>query len=211
MQPEYPSVAEHARAIAPDAKIVYIVRNPVHRAISHYKHLLAWDLAPAPDYDTAFRIDSRFVDFGRYWWQLEPWLEAFDDAVKVVVFEDYTKARQAVVDDTFDFLGLDRGARIDVDGVLNQSSEARAVTGWWQSFLMSQLYQDQLRPRVPVAARTWLRDTVLPRARKPQAGPSTAAVERIIDGCHEDAERLRSFLGRKDELWDWEQARGRSE
>jgi hypothetical protein len=208
MRPEYPSVADDARAIAPDAKIVYIVRNPVHRAISHFKHLVAWGVAPAADFGSAVRVDSRLTDFGRYWWQLEPWMEAFGDAVHVVVFEDYTADRGKVVGEILTLLGLESSSvGIDEARVLNQSSQARAVTGMWQRFIVSGLYQDSVRPRIPLGTRAWLRDTVLRKASQPAVVPSRATVDRIIDACREDARLLGAFLGRGEEIWDWDATR----
>jgi hypothetical protein len=77
MRPKHPHVAYLAAAIAASASIVYLVRNPVDRAISHYRHLRAWDMTEDPDFALAVVRNASLIDFGRYWWQLEPWLSVF--------------------------------------------------------------------------------------------------------------------------------------
>jgi hypothetical protein len=208
MRPEYPPVASLAATLAPEASILYVVRNPVHRAISHHKHLVAWDLSPELDFDRAVTRDSRLIDFGRYWWQLEPWLDVFGpDAVKVVLFEHYQAERRKVIASVMDFLGVaPEPAAVNEDVMLNQSHTARAVRDPWRRFLISELYQARLRTRLPPRVRTWLRDSVLPEPVLP-AAPSPGAIDRIIDATQDDAEQLSSFLGHGEHLWDWEATR----
>lgn len=205
MRPEQPSVAPLAARLSPHAKVLYIVRNPVHRAISHHRHLLAWGLMDHADFNVAVRHDQTLIDYGRYWWQLQSWLDAYGpESVTVVLFEEYTASRQRVVADIVASLGLDPGLlTIDETTILNQSAEASAVPRWWRSLLLSDLYQFHLRRRIPERSRNLLGDLMLPKARAPVPPPSQA-VELIIDACHEDAEALASFLGRDEPLWDWD-------
>jgi hypothetical protein len=166
-----------------------------------------------PDFGLAVVRNASLTDFGRYWWQLEPWLSAFGPgAVKVVVFEEYVGNRRRAITETVKFLGLDpERVLADEGAVLNRSSEARALRGPWQRLVLSETYRSRIRGRIPTSLRVWLRDTLLPKA-PPMPGPvPVAAVDRIIDACHEDAAELASFLGRAAPLWNWEATRRRFE
>lgn len=210
MRPAYPCVAHDAYRLAPHAKIIYLVRNPVDRAISHFRHLVAWGVAPASDFDTAFGADSRFVDIGRYWWQLQPWLDVFGASVRVIRFEDYRNDRAGVVKQAVGFLGLDpTGVQIEDDVVLNQSAQARAVSRNWLRFLYSGMYERRIRPRIPQEARNWMKDRLLPPAPAVPDGPSLAAVNHIIECCEQDSAQLAKFLGLEGPLWDWDATRQR--
>lgn len=207
MLPQQPSVAKFAAMLSPDARIVYLVRNPVYRAISQYRHQTAWGVAEHPDFEAAVKHDRTLIDYGRYWWQLQPWLTAFGaDSVHVIQFEEYTANRQRVVGDVVASLGLDPAVvAIDESTILNQSSDARAVPTSWRSLLFSDVYQTRVRHRIPETWRNRVSVRVLPKVSKPAAPPARDAVELIIEKTCEDANALASFLGRGEPLWDMEE------
>jgi O-antigen/teichoic acid export membrane protein len=209
MAPEYDDVAPLAARVAPGAKIVYLVRNPVHRAISHYQHLLAWGVTEAKSFDDAIRDDRRLIDFGRYWWQLQPWLDAYGpDAVHVVVAEEYQRDRRGGLEQIRRQLGL-ADAPIDIDEsvIFNESSRARALPRLLRIAATSELYLQWLRPALPERFHTRLRDSLLPRAPRLDVPPGADTVERIIEACATDAVEIARFIGRTDPLWDWDTTR----
>lgn len=204
MLPQHPSVAGLASKLAPRARILYLVRDPVQRAISQFRHQLAWGVATHDEFAASIRYDSTFIDYGRYWWQLQPWLAAFGrDAIRVILFEEYTADRRRVVSDVAVSLGLDPSlVTIDEEAILNQSSDARMVSALWRSVLLSDAYQTRIRHKIPQRWRDEVSSRVLPRAGGGVARPSRDEVERIIQGTRQDAEALASFLGRTEPLWD---------
>jgi O-antigen/teichoic acid export membrane protein len=208
MRPDFPDVAQLARALCPDAKIVYLVRNPVHRAISHYAHLRAWDATGDELFEKALEINRRLIEYGQYWWQLEPWLTAYGPgAIRVVRFEDYRVDRERVIRDVSGFLGVDpTETHVRADVVLNRSTDARAMRDPWRRFMISGLYQDRLRHRIPQSIRSHARDVVLPRAPSIPK-PSSAAVDHIIEATRDDARRLGEYLHASTPLWDFEETR----
>jgi len=204
MLPQHPSVAGLAAKLAPRATILYVVRNPVHRAISQFRHQVAWGATTYDDLASAVKDDTTFIDYGRYWWQLQPWLAAFGaDSIRIIPFEEYTAERHRVVSDVVTSLKLDPSLLAINEGVvLNQSSDARVVPSAWRSVLLSDAYQLRVRHRIPDAWRERLSNRVLPRTTERPAAPSRDAVERIIEGSRQDAEALDSFLRRSGPLWD---------
>ena len=125
----HPLAAARAKAVVPDANVIALVRNPVDRAYSHYRHSVeqgheslpfaealdaedarvrpeAERLAGDPSYrSTAHRVFS-YVSRGEYASQLERWLERFGDRVLVVRSEDLYAEPAPVYDDVVRFLGL---------------------------------------------------------------------------------------------------------
>jgi Sulfotransferase domain len=76
MLPDVTGVVERAaRQLSPRAKILYLVREPVQRAISHHYHYISLrpDDRMEPDIDACVRKYSSLTDYGRYGEQLEHW------------------------------------------------------------------------------------------------------------------------------------------
>ncbi len=74
--PDYPDACERIRDALPDVKLVYLMRHPIERLVSHYwhEHLEGTFTEPI---DEAIDRHSALVDFGRYSQQLKPYLDAF--------------------------------------------------------------------------------------------------------------------------------------
>lgn len=74
--PTYPATLDRMRAALPALKLVYMIRNPVTRAVSHYIH--EWtERRAGEDAQAAFRSTSDFVDYGRYGMQITPFLDTY--------------------------------------------------------------------------------------------------------------------------------------
>lgn len=74
--PTYPNTVSRMVEFLPALKLVYMIRNPVERAISHYIH--DWSLrGVGDDADAAFLARSEFVDYGCYGMQITPFIEAY--------------------------------------------------------------------------------------------------------------------------------------
>jgi len=104
--PDITGVAERAVRVLPEGfKAIYLVRHPVKRALSHYRHDYVAGEA-GDDIDAELRTHARYVDYSRYAMQLRPWLDALGaDRVMVVRFEDYTDRREATLAEIARFLG----------------------------------------------------------------------------------------------------------
>jgi hypothetical protein len=109
-RPRFEGVAARMRdTLGADARIVYMVRHPIDRLLSHYLHNVGGgyetrELAAAAD------PQSAYVQRGRYAFQLEPYLEVFAaDRVLVVSREELGRDRDATVRRVFEFAGVDPG------------------------------------------------------------------------------------------------------
>jgi hypothetical protein len=127
---------EGVRAASPDARIVILLRDPVDRAVSHYRMDLGGGSVRTP-FAQAVRDDRRaagmgypteslFLAMGMYARQVRRWMDAFPGQVQVHLFDDLKSAPDALTARLAEFLGVDpagfRGAA---------EHENRAVAPRW--------------------------------------------------------------------------------
>lgn len=130
-----PSAARRIRADFPDARILIILRNPVDRAWSHYKHLIRDGREKRP-FEEALRLETERMkmgwefswhlrNMGLYSEQLARYFRYFGkDQVKVFLFEELHHDFGTVVRAATDFIGLrpfDTEPQAERDNVSGQS------------------------------------------------------------------------------------------
>lgn len=177
MVPHQPAVAERAAKLNPEAKALYLCREPITRIVSHHHHDLAGGVT-GPDIDHAVREDARFVDYTRYGTQLEPWLRHLGPrAVRVLRFEDYVANRQAAVSSLATWLGLEPSPDDAIDeGVINATSSTRRASLRTRQLISSDLYRNVVRPIVPRRVRDTVARRVLTAPLDRPAPPSEVTV-----------------------------------
>lgn len=107
--PHAPGVPERIAAFNPEARFIYVMRDPLRRTISHYWHLVRGQIERSDMLD-ALREDPQYLDVSHYAMQLRPYLELFGrDRVKTVVTEELQADPLGTVQDVFRWLGVDPG------------------------------------------------------------------------------------------------------
>lgn len=102
-------VAERMRDLLGAPKLIFMVRDPIERSLSHYLHARASGRTELSLEQALGDLGSRFVDRSRYARQLEPFLAAFDpETLLIRSQEELRDRRQAVMREVFEFLGVDR-------------------------------------------------------------------------------------------------------
>jgi hypothetical protein len=85
------STGQTARRMAlhlPDAKLIYIVRNPVERLPSAYAQYVA-NGRPLPSFPESLRSFSIFLETSRYWARLSDYRKCYsDDQIHCLFLED---------------------------------------------------------------------------------------------------------------------------
>lgn len=89
-----------------EMKLIYIMRHPIERLISHYVH--AYNRGyERTDINSAIHTNAHFLNLSKYHYQLEPYLKVFDRSkIKLLFFHDFKHNPQAVLNDVFSFLEL---------------------------------------------------------------------------------------------------------
>ncbi|WMS86197.1 sulfotransferase family protein [Pleionea litopenaei] len=161
--PQYQGVAQRLKEFSPDAKIIYVMRQPFKRTVSHYWHTRRPQVTDGQtkNMDQAIESFEGYLKFSDYPMQIQSFRESFgDDNIYYVLFEELTKSPEKVLPGIFEFLNVSQ----DFDyAVVNDQLNARpekimSATG---KGLMHKLSYskawDILAKFVPKSLKTWLR------------------------------------------------------
>lgn len=110
--PQLPHTAERVAETLPKAKLIYIMREPISRAYSHYFHRYERELFPNQPIEWSFEkhveYDPICLDSNDYRLQLTQYLEYFDrDAILPLLFEDLVNNFEHLANQLSIFLDID--------------------------------------------------------------------------------------------------------
>lgn len=195
--------ASRAKAfLKSELKLICILRNPIERAISHYKHMWRWVGHEFESIDDAFN-DPLFLDTSRYAQKLSPWVEQFGrDRICILKFEDYVINRTDQLSRVLEFLSVsDVSVAVDESTALNTSND-RYMLNPLASRLRGALRRFGVHKPVPKKFKERLLPLFAGDAPKLDANPSERTLNLLVGAFKEDSEKLRVLLGEDAPTWD---------
>lgn len=210
-----PVVAHRVREMAPQAKVIFMLRDPVKRAYSQYWHDIKM-MRETRTFEAALTKNPSIVACSTYALHLKHWCDVLGrDRVHVVLFEDFIKDRQQAVNAVTNFIGAPElvipdqkdwfnktyyPVNLTAQRALNQIgkhiarqryrthiSGHKTTTDYW----VNKLYQTWFHKVNPV---------LLKSTKKPQMDPKTQAF--LAQHLHDRNQGLAEFLDRDlSEVW----------
>jgi hypothetical protein len=114
--PEYKGVPDRIAAYFPHMRFIYLMREPVARAVSHYWHAVHYN-DEIRSMARAIRVNSSFVNYSCYATQLKLYFEHFPrENFYITTFERLRREPATVIRDCYEFLGVDSDFRPDFLG-----------------------------------------------------------------------------------------------
>lgn len=105
--PTYRDVPSRIAEHIPNARLIYVVRDPIDRIRSHYQHRVTEGREKAPFSKAVFET-SIYIDYSKYAMQLEQYLEHFPrEQILVITSESLRSDRAATIERVYRFLGVD--------------------------------------------------------------------------------------------------------
>jgi hypothetical protein len=197
---------ERIHAINPDMKLLFMLREPVSRAYSHYCMLLRGSAA-SEDIDKDLNEESRLVQEGRYFHHISRFKEYFPpEQIKVVFYDDLKEVPRDFLKDVYGFLGVDTN---HTPSVLNREFHNRkpllSHTGLYN--LGVKVIRAVSRTRTGNRLVTGLRKTgivniaysILPTTKYPELSPEK--IKELKEFYREDIIRLSQLSGRDLSHW----------
>ncbi|MEM7324406.1 MAG: sulfotransferase [Actinomycetota bacterium] len=206
MWPQIPDVPERAaEVLGGEARLVYLVRDPVERAISHHHHMVARG-ATTLGFAEYLADDPGVIGFGRYDQQAARWTEQFgEDALLVVRLEDYASDWATVAPKILAHLGVDPDlGTLEPPAKENATDEARVFTGTSRRVaenpVVRFVYRNGIRRVLSPEVRTAIRNRILPAPPERPAGPAPAVLSSLVDQLQPAADYVAAVTDT--EPWD---------
>lgn len=150
--PTYPETLARMTSVLSAPRLIYILRDPVERAVSHYLHERSLNKIP-DGFERALDTNPEIIDYGRYAMQVAPFIAAFGrDAVHLTSLERMTADPQGELARAATFIGY-AGTPVWQDEKGRQNVSAERV----RPLPLQRLIVDN-----PVA--TFLRRTLVPKS-----------------------------------------------
>jgi hypothetical protein len=190
--PTHPRTVDRMRAhVRPDVKLVYVMRHPVDRLVSHYVHEAS--RRAMPPVDEAVESIPELVHYGRYAFQLEPYLRTFGpENVLPVFFDRLSRHSQEELERVAAFIGYPDHPRWDASYSERNVSARRMRWSPGRDAIVRAPVLAQIRRAVVPASvtervkRRWTIETPSP------SGATLDALHRTFDA---DLRRLGGWLG----------------
>jgi Sulfotransferase domain len=202
--PFYAGAPARIRALIPDIRLVYLVRDPIERTVSHWLHRVSTH-AEMPSFEETLESEQGewIVGLSRYWLQLEQYLAHFPpEQILVVDSDDLRTRRNETLARIFGFVGADPGFRsaeferehIPVARPLRRSRAGHAILGGLRRTLGSER-ASAVVARAPARLKEPFRQAV----ERPVLTEKVRA--RLEDELRGDVERLRAHTGQSFAGW----------
>ena len=129
--PTFKGVPERMHSLIPDAKLIYLVRDPIKRVVSHYTHQYTDRVEKRSLAEALVDLqNNHYVNCSRYGMQINQFLSYFQlDQILVVSLEDLSRNRCLILKKIFSFLGVDESfIHPDFMQVFHQSAKKKRLT-----------------------------------------------------------------------------------
>jgi hypothetical protein len=211
--PVHDGVPERMARLIPEARLVYLVRDPIERVRSHCEFALRYAYEEGPPERAALE-DPKYVTYSRYAFQIDQYLEWFPrEQLLVVTSESLRSERRLTLRRIFEFLGVDPSwVPPDLD-VEYYASRRRLPRAFAQRLRQLPGYRRIARAVPPAVRSAYSRMATREEVRAAEraggqereghrpvrlAGDIRAELEhRLAD----DVARLRAFLGNEFDGW----------
>ena len=212
--PRFAGVAERMRGLLGDGRVIYMVRDPIDRLLSHYLHNVGGGYETRSLEAALADPDSAYLTRSRYARQVEPYLREFGaERVLIIARERLATEREASMRRAFEFCGVEPGFSSPQFERQWETGSAKSGGGFR---LMDRAVRlpglralDRNFDRLPESLR-WVVERVVHdpdtgAAPKPELAPELR--ERLEGLLRDDVGRLEQIAGRS---FGWFSARGAS-
>lgn len=198
---DFPGVPERLAQVSPDARLIYVVRDPVARALSQYAH--SWhvgDLTITPAETVASGDYDSLIDISSYARQLDHWHGYFQPSqVLVVDFDRLISDPPSQIERVLDHVGAARHL-LGAAATRNDGAQLSRVPR-----SLMRLARGPLRPLLTAALSQSQRDrlrrvSAIGPQRQPPAFPDYL-VARMRADLSADAHRFRQMTGMDFDQW----------
>lgn len=201
--PERRGIADRMHRVVPDAKLIYLVRDPIERAISHYIHQVSSGREQRPLDQALLSENESYITRSKYHLQVEQYLKLFPaQNLLVVSSSDLRHNRIDTLQGIFRYLGVnDDFVSREFSVERGQSRGRRRPTAFGVTVAQT---TDRVLSKLPTRPITSLvRRAVIVPFSQPMAQPvlDDQTRRRLQDLLRDDVAKFRSLTGQAFSDW----------
>lgn len=185
--PHFPGVPEKMAEVVPDAKLIFLVRDPISRMVSQYVHNYTKRAEHRDLATTVLDPNKTYVNRSRYMFQLDRFLPYYaPENIMVLDSGSLRDDRMATLQRIFRFVGVDDGftsKKYKEEKHVTSDKERLNRFGAWALNNLSRKTYNRMRRVLPLG--------------KPIERPEIddALRQELVGLLKEDIDRLRAFTG----------------
>jgi len=192
-------------AVVPHVKLIYSVRDPIDRIISHYAYSQADGLETRSFSQILENLgdNNPYIARSKYFMQIERYLDVFPVSnLLIVTVEELYHRRRATLQKIFRFLDVDATFCSEkFEDIIHKSAEKRRKTPL--GLILKGVYEKSIARAFPLRLRMRMGQFLsIPFSRevvKPAVNDTVR--EALASVLRKDLDRLRTFAGRKFRDW----------
>lgn len=189
--PLYPETLARMKSCCPKVKLIYIMRHPVDRLVSHYIHEWTQGVVSC-DIDKAIDRYPELIEYGRYNMQIDQYLKSYDCSALLPLFsERLLEHPLRELQTVFDFLNVNEAPIWYPEIKKNVSAERLRVSAWRDTIVNNNVLRFLRRRFVPKNIRRVVRD-FWTMGSKPEL--SAEVLKKVEDIFNEDLQLLGQKL-----------------
>ena len=203
----FPKAATRIAKDLPEAKLIYIVRDPLERCRSQWQ-MEARRHPSTPPFAKMIRDglkDEFMVLRSKYWWQLSAYRDHFpDEQILVLFLEDFACDHQVQLKHCFEFLGVDQDFRSKQANLhIHRSSSYVEPTTLLKIVKRVPLIPDLAWRFAPNLVRRVSKSTMLKRpiVEKPKWDADLRKI--LIDRLYDDSMTFLQYCGKPRDFWNF--------
>jgi hypothetical protein len=191
----FPGVPARMHSVLPEAKLIYVLRDPVARVLSHYVHNYSHGRESRSFTEAIKDPDSNYIQTSRYYFQIQAFLEHYSDKqILFVESEKLHKDTQSVVYDVLKFLELSPEFKASILEKKFHVSSKKKRRSALEQMLTRRTNSPYLRAGIKL---------ITAPLRSSFESPKLSPVDRTLleEAIAPDVEKLRQFSGMRFSNW----------
>jgi Sulfotransferase family len=182
----------------PDARLIYMLRDPVERLCSAYLHNRAEGREQRPFEEAVFGGSQEYLNVSRYHLQLDQYVRMFPrDQILVLLFEDFVAEPDKTLADIARFLHLEPGfGPIGAARRYNETSKKRAPIAALRALRKMPGYR-----LLPARVKLWMSEPMTRTLPSKHDLLDDRLYRRLIEELAPDVSQLQKLLGREFNCW----------
>ena len=201
--PDYPHTINRMSAFLPELKLIYVIRHPVERLVSHYIHQWSQNVIRA-DINIAIDTFPELINYSLYSMQITPYIEQYGSENILLVFsEAFRKQPELELERVARFIGYDEPVvwheTLPEQNVSNQ--RVRRFKGY--NFLVNNpILATVRRSLIPKGLRNCVKQQLVMKKRPELTVESLMKLEKIFN---DDLKTLSHLTGTEINLGNYKE------